>query len=184
MDKTLFWKLIDDAIREVAPSDEIAPVLVDKLAAMEIGDIMRWHQIFNAYQRLSYKNKLWAAAYVINGGCSDDGFDYFRGWLTAQGKDVFLRALAEPDSLASVDVAMDEASYEEMLGVGYDAYFRKTGMEQRDYGAFRAAYEEHALTDGEWQSLAADIDYALDIDMEWDEDMLGSVVPALSAKFD
>jgi hypothetical protein len=37
----------------------------------------------------SYTNPLWAAAYVINGGCSDDGFDYFRGWLIAQGREVF-----------------------------------------------------------------------------------------------
>jgi hypothetical protein len=28
----------------------------------------------------SYRNDLWAAGYLINGGCSDDGFDYFRGW--------------------------------------------------------------------------------------------------------
>lgn len=30
-------------------------------------------------------------------GCSDDSFDYFRGWFIAQGKDVYMDALAEPD---------------------------------------------------------------------------------------
>jgi len=25
------------------------------------------------------------AAYIINGGCSDDGFEYFRRWLVLQG---------------------------------------------------------------------------------------------------
>jgi hypothetical protein len=29
---------------------------------------------------------MWVAAYLMNGGCSDDGFDYFRGWLIAQGR--------------------------------------------------------------------------------------------------
>jgi hypothetical protein len=28
----------------------------------------------------------WGAAYLANGGCSDDGFDYFRGWLIGQGR--------------------------------------------------------------------------------------------------
>ncbi|MFE5591185.1 DUF4240 domain-containing protein [Streptomyces sp. NPDC056549] len=33
------------------------------------------------------------AAYMVNGGCCDDGFDYFRGWLIAQGRNVFERAV-------------------------------------------------------------------------------------------
>ena len=39
---------------------------------------------------------------MINGGCSDDGFDYFRGWLLVQGREVFERAVADPDGLADV----------------------------------------------------------------------------------
>lgn len=41
------------------------------------------------------------AAYLINGGRSDDGFDHFRGWLLTQGRATWQAALAEPDSLAS-----------------------------------------------------------------------------------
>jgi hypothetical protein len=50
----------------------------------------------------SYVAQLWAAAFVINGGCSDDGFEYFRGWLITRGREVFERALADPDSLADL----------------------------------------------------------------------------------
>lgn len=52
----------------------------------------------------SYRNPLWAAAYVINGGCSDDGFDYFRGWLIVQGHGVYERVVADPDTLADLPV--------------------------------------------------------------------------------
>jgi hypothetical protein len=183
MDKSIFWKLIDDARREAGSSDGVAGLLVDKLAGMDIGGIMRWKHIFDAYQKLSYKSRLWAAAYVINGGCSDDGFDYFRGWLTAQGKDVFLRALADPDSLVDVDVEMDEAFDEEMLAVGYEAYFKKSNMTQRDYGKARAASLEHKLSDDERRDLAQEIHYAPDMDLPWDEDNPGVVVPKLSEKF-
>ncbi len=181
MDKRRFWELIDDARRQAG--DQLAVVLVDQLAGLAVGDIMRWQNIFAAYQRLSYKNKLWAAAYVINGGCSDDGFDYFRGWLTAQGKDVFLRALADPDSLVAVDVEMDEAFDEDMLAVGYSAFFKTMGMVERDYARAQAAYRQHALSDGDLQDLAADIRYAPDIDLKWNEGGLEAVLPKLCAKF-
>ncbi|MFL6076856.1 MAG: DUF4240 domain-containing protein [Mycobacteriales bacterium] len=36
----------------------------------------------------SYQGDLWGAAYLINGGASDDGFDYFRGWLIARTRGV------------------------------------------------------------------------------------------------
>ncbi|MFF5497583.1 DUF4240 domain-containing protein [Streptomyces aquilus] len=38
----------------------------------------------------------------MNGGCSDDGFDYFRGWPIAQGREDFERATADPDALAEL----------------------------------------------------------------------------------
>ncbi len=36
-------------------------------------------------------------AYIINGGCSDDGFDYFLGWLIAKGRKYFEAALVNPE---------------------------------------------------------------------------------------
>jgi len=186
MDKSQFWKLIDDANRDTASGD-IAGYLSEKLADMDISDVLRWQQIFSTYLKMSYKNKLWAAAYVINGGCSDDGFDYFRCWLIAQGKDVFLGALADPDSLTKVDVEMEGAEYEEMFSVSKNAYLKKLGkklgMSQPDSDKFCVAYEEHASREDEPQDLAADIHFPPDIDLEWEEDDLESVVPALCAKF-
>ncbi|MFC9245678.1 DUF4240 domain-containing protein [Streptomyces sp. NPDC057136] len=73
----------------------------------------------------SCTNPLWAAAYVINGGCSDDGFDYFRGWLIAQGREVFERTAADPDALAEVPIVRASAAdgldlaCEEVLSIPY-----------------------------------------------------------------
>jgi len=183
MDKAGFWKLIEEARADTGLSLDIAPFLVGRLAEMDVGDIIRWARIYDVYQRLSYKMKLWAAAYVINGGCSDDGFEYFRGWLIAQGREVFLNALANPDSLAEVDVRMDEAEYEPMLYVGGEAYFIKMNIGRPDYDAFQEAAKDHALDESELQYIIADIHFAEDIDAEWAEDGLESVVPKLCEKF-
>jgi hypothetical protein len=88
--------------------------------------------LFEGLQDASYRWDLWAAGYLINGGCSDDGFDYFRGWLITQGRQIWEAAIADPDSLA--DVALDadascEAMAEDMLGAAMVAYGVVTGDE-------------------------------------------------------
>ena len=56
---------------------------------------------------------LWDAAYLINGGCSDDGFDYFRGWLVDQGRETFERCLAEMRRATSSQfLSSDEANHD------------------------------------------------------------------------
>ena len=182
---TEFWGFIDKARESTDGQDQMYESLVGSLAKLDVPQIMEWKQIFDAYQRLSYKPKLWAAAFVINGGCSDDGFDYFRGWLTAQGKKVFLQALKDPDSLAD-EVDPDEAEYEfeDMLAVGASAYFARTGT-KRDYRAFYAELKHYPLSETLTAEMEADITYAPDIDTQWDEgDDLTKLLPRLCKEFD
>lgn len=68
---------------------------------------------------------LWAAAYIMNGGCSDDGFEYFRAWLIAQGRTVFERALKNPESLATAKLSYGKPGTfecEELLSAVEDGY--------------------------------------------------------------
>src|ERR1700731_1618466 len=58
---------------------------------------------FRRYLNMAYTWDLWGAASVIHGGCSDDGFEYFRRWLVLRGRDVYEDALADPDSLAQLN---------------------------------------------------------------------------------
>jgi hypothetical protein len=79
-----------------------AELLTRWLTRREPEAIAAYGGIMDALLALSYDHRLWAAAYLINGGCADDCFDYFRGWLIAQGKRVFFEALRDPDTLAGV----------------------------------------------------------------------------------
>ena len=70
---------------------------------------------------------------MICESCGDDGFDYFRGWLIAQGRSVFERALVNPDSLAELQSfeGNDELpELEKMLYVARFAYQKKTGRDE------------------------------------------------------
>ena len=79
--------------------------------------------------RRSYSWDLWGAAYVVHGGASDDGFEYFRCWLISKGRGVFAKVTAEPDSLAAILVPNVEGVLE-FEGLAYAArkvWGEKTG---------------------------------------------------------
>jgi hypothetical protein len=88
----------------------------------------------------AYDWNLWGAAYLINGGCSDDGFHYFCNWLTLKGRDVFQAALTNPDTLADV-VDPDDGDVELGGSPGPGAWFTATKTKDNDsgYAALAAA---------------------------------------------
>jgi hypothetical protein len=98
-----FWAVIDRATadRPSAPA-EVAGRAVADLATRDTQEIVAWGRHLDKVMAASYKEDLWAAAYLINGGCSDDGFDSFRGWLIAHGRTVVAGAVRDPDSLADL----------------------------------------------------------------------------------
>jgi hypothetical protein len=135
VDRQAFWSLVDEA-RASAPDDRaVAERATALLAVRPREDILAFQQIFWDLMAESYREPLWGAAYLINGGCSDDGFDYFRGWLISQGREVFESAVADPDSLAGhpavQEAAKDysELDYESMLGVAHGAHRAAQGEE-------------------------------------------------------
>jgi hypothetical protein len=144
MDRQRFWQLIAAARDQAADPDDSAAVAREAtslLATRPAGEIVAAQQVLWDLMADSYTNPLWAAAYVINGGCSDDGFDYFRGWLIAQGDEVFDRVVADPDALAELPIVRASAADgldldgEEVLGIAWRAHITATG-ERLPAGAF------------------------------------------------
>jgi hypothetical protein len=80
----------------------------------------------------AYRADLWAAAYLVCGGCSDDGFEYFRLWLISRGRGGYESVLANPENLADVlktEPAADgayELEFESLAYCAPEAYERAT----------------------------------------------------------
>ena len=125
MTRDEYWKLIDDAREGTSDAYVTAKRLKGLLLLLTPDEIYAFLEHQARLMEQSYTWELWGAAYVINGGCSDDGFDYFRGWLLAQGAQVFDRAVADPDSLA--DLVEDEVEAEAIISVGDQAFEELTG---------------------------------------------------------
>ncbi|MEV6954143.1 DUF4240 domain-containing protein [Streptomyces sp. NPDC051183] len=146
MDKQTFWKLIETARAEAAEED-VAARAAQLLAGRPEAEIAAAQQVLWDLLAESYRAPLWAAAYVINGGCSDDGFDYFRGWLLTQGEEAFAAALADPDSLADHPAVREAAEEglelwdEEALSIAWTAHESATGRELPS-GSFTITYPD------------------------------------------
>jgi hypothetical protein len=129
------WRLVERARGEAGDAAEVADRMTALLARREPAEIVAFAQPLWDLLAGSYRADLWAAAYVINGGASDDGFDYFRGWLVAQGRAVYERTLADPDSLAGNPVVLRAVEHghdledEGVLSVAWNAHLQATGQE-------------------------------------------------------
>ena len=69
---------------------------------MTPAEVISFQEHFDHVFALAYRWDLWAAAYIIDGGCSDDGFMDFRYGLISRGRAVFEAAVSNPDSLVDV----------------------------------------------------------------------------------
>jgi hypothetical protein len=136
-----WWELVDRARREAenAEPEARAVLLIDWLSRLEIGDIVAFDQFFLDRVNEAYRSDLWEVAYIMNGGCSDDGFDYFLGWLVSEGRHRYHAALSDPRAAADgVDPDDEPFECEEMWTVACRAFTAKTGQSDETY------YERYA----------------------------------------
>ena len=187
MDKNEFWELIQKSYREANwENDKQMEILINELSQYSQEDILRFGKIYEIYANESYKQKLWAAAYVMNGGCSDDCFDYFRGWLISRGKEPYFNGILEPDSLIDLDIPYEEDYFEneEMLSVAQSAFNKKIGTE--DINVYFERMKEFELAPEEIFDIVDEISFGEDIDADWDEDneeTLRKLVPKLFKQY-
>ncbi len=162
MTKDEFWKLIAKSRRGTEDIDEQMDRLAELLRDLPPKEVVSFDQRFLECARAAFRNDLWAAAYIINGGCSDDGFDYFVGWLVAQGRAYFEAALADPPKAGRRVQPGDEVECCDIWSLAARVYEETTG---EDYDAVAPKITRTLKGKG------------------WDEDTVGELFPRLARKF-
>ncbi len=163
MNKDQFWQIIDSVhAGSGGDMDRKCELLKEELATLEDQELREFIDHFDSADAAAYTWPLWGAAYVMHGGCSDDSFSDFRATLISQGRAVFERSLAEPESLVELDFADEEAvCLEGFQYVKDDAAKEKLG-----------------------EIPKRNVDFPNDpTGPEWDEDELEQLFPKLSAKY-
>jgi hypothetical protein len=123
-----FWQLVEET-RSAAGNDTArqSELLKDRLTHLPPQQIVEFERIRHALDQGAYTYDLWAAANVIQEGCSDDCFRDFRGYLISLGRGPYEAALRDPDSLASVAKNAEQGDWENADDVAPDAYSSVTG---------------------------------------------------------
>ena len=129
-----FWEHVHKSKR--ANPREHADTLIQRLSKLPPEEIVDFDHWWNLMKFEADLWEVWGAAYIIGGGCSDDGFSDFRSWLVLQGRETFQVVVANPDALANLK--LPERPRCECYP-GSRAWFAATGLARDDQG-----YEEFA----------------------------------------
>lgn len=162
MDRDEFWAIVDhardgvDDPRTPEGAGRVAERVAERLAELGRDAAVSFDLRYAVLNAESYDWNLWCAAYLMKGGCSDDAFDYFRGWLVVQGRQTWERALQDPDTLADLGIDPDDdfLECEGMLSAGRAAFDRNEDY----YAALDAARAQQPPDTFTLPSLDDDLD--------------------------
>jgi Protein of unknown function (DUF4240) len=175
----MFWDIIETARASAGQDRPFHESLTDHLATLTEQDILEYHERFEKMHDALYRYDLWAAAYLIRGGCSDDSFIDFRAGLIAQGREWYQKAAVSPDSLAD---------HPAVAGARHPLADNPLFYEEVNYAASlafeRVSGDEHAF----WDALEArgprDLLAIMGEDFDFDDDQeLRRRLPQLSARY-
>ena len=131
MDHARFWSCIADA-RSLGMGDmeDQADMLGSLLRRLPAEEIAAFAEAFRAQERRAHRWDLWAAAHILNGGCDEECFRFFRWYLIGLGRERFEEALRDPDTLTYLaEQRFHQFAYDgEALGyAAEEAYEKVTG---------------------------------------------------------
>jgi hypothetical protein len=137
MNEDQFWAIVQKAVDEAGDDeDEYLEVVMHELSKLSLKEMVGFRLRTDKLLYDSYTSEMWCAGYLMNGGCSDDGFEYFRLWVISRGRKVYEAALANPDNLIDYiaeDADMDFFEFELFWYAAIDAFEEATEADLYDY---------------------------------------------------
>ena len=178
MNKEMFWQLIDES--KEACKDNIkgmAKYLEERLASLSPDEAKLFCGIYDTYHKAANKEGIISIAHLMNHEMlTDDGFTDFRNWLIAQGKEIYIETMKNPEILAEKAGEPIEGWYEfELLGyVGMRVVEQKTG----DY-----KQSVVQLPEDELKSILDEIEYGEYADKDLSIEELKEAFPKFTERF-
>lgn len=157
-----FWSLVD---RSRDPSIERAAAkLTGQLSRLSPVELVAFNRTFDRQLERSAHWDHWAACFIINAGCGDDSYDYYRMWLVAQGRASYARVLEDPSYAGRLTTPARRETYGESYSyVAGEVYEQRTGRTIPLYRADAGRFEPK----GE----------------EWEEETVDKRLPALARRY-
>ena len=134
LDEDLYWQIIDKSLKNTQNQIEQEKFITNELSKLEPNQIIGFKLRTDRFLADTYTSEMWCAGYIMNGGCSDDGFDYFRGWVISKGKEAYYQAKTEPDTLIKYyEEELEFYEFENFWYLGVETFKNKTGFDLDDF---------------------------------------------------
>lgn len=134
LDENIFWNIVNSSVKHTKNQAEQERFLVNEIEKLTPKQMIGFRLRTDKLLYDTYTSEMWCAGYIMNGGCSEDGFEYFRNWIISRGKDTYENAKENPDSLILEMVEGDVFyEFESFWYVALTAFKNKTGKELYDY---------------------------------------------------
>lgn len=134
LDEDIYWRIVSESLDNTDNQDDQEQFLIKRLQKLTPGEIIGFRLRTDKLLYDTYNSQMWCAGYIMNGGCSDDGFEYFRNWVISRGKEVYYNAKSNPDSLVGqADEELDGYDFEGFWYVALEAFKNNTGKDLYDF---------------------------------------------------
>jgi hypothetical protein len=129
-----FWEIIGRSLTSTRGQDAQEKYLISEIEKLTPKEMIGFRLRTDYFLYHTYNSEMWCAGYIMNGGCSDDGFEYFRCWVISRGKETYYNTKANPDYLiAEVVDGAEFYDFESFWYVALEAFKHRTGEDLYDY---------------------------------------------------
>ncbi len=142
MDKRRFWTIIEKS-EKTQDWEAQCHNLERRLGVLSVEEIIQFDKIFDDYWHKAYTWDLWGVAFLIGGGCSNDGFMDFRSWLISRGENVYKIGIENADKLAEIVEPRDgDCQFEKFQYVARLVWCDKTKKNLYEYPQSGSLFSE------------------------------------------
>lgn len=146
LNEDIYWSIVAKSLKSTSNQSDQEQFLIKEIGSLTPKEMIGFRLRTDKLLYDTYNSEMWCAGYIMNGGCSDDGFEYFRNWVISRGKETYYKAKEKPDNLVS-EVKGNSGMYEfeSFWYVALVAFEQKTGKnlyEYIDYDNFKT-YESN-----------------------------------------
>lgn len=125
MPEVKFWKIIASVAKKKRSIKQWEEALDNKLAKMKLEALVAFQLRVNELLARSYHEDMLCAFAILEGSTEKKAFEGFRCWLIMHGKEVFNRAVQDPDTIVEILIHGVEDHYFPKLKDAAIAAFRK-----------------------------------------------------------
>jgi hypothetical protein len=157
LDEDTYWAIVSKSLKGTRSQDAQEQYLIKEIEKLTPTEMIGFRLRTDKLLYDTYNSAMWCAGYIMNGGCSDDMFEYFRNWVISRGMETYSMVKDNPDSLITEVVEGAEFyEFESFWYVALKAFKNKTGQDLYDF----IDYENFTTSEGKYPQF----------EFTWEED--------------